>query len=147
VPGHALRDLDAPAVRQVVRNSRGAEGVAAYRRCNSRIDGTAAHHVPDIRARHRPRPELIFLAKRGPEQRPLAIIRDTRRLDVGVEIFFQLVMAGQFIDFAVFLAEAEPPAFFLRKVILNGERHDGPDTGEGVRHDGNGGAVSQAHDG
>ena len=29
VPSHALRDLDAAAVRQVVRNARGAEGVAA----------------------------------------------------------------------------------------------------------------------
>jgi hypothetical protein len=29
VPGHALRDLDAAAIRQVVRDPRGAEGVAA----------------------------------------------------------------------------------------------------------------------
>jgi hypothetical protein len=29
--GHALRDLDAPAVRQVVRDAGRAEGVAAYR--------------------------------------------------------------------------------------------------------------------
>jgi hypothetical protein len=62
--------------------------VAAYRGFNSRIGRTAAHHAPDIRARHCPRPELFFLAEGGPEQRLLAIIRDTRRLDVSVEIFF-----------------------------------------------------------
>jgi hypothetical protein len=31
VSGHALRDLDAPAIRQVVRNAGRTEGVAAYR--------------------------------------------------------------------------------------------------------------------
>ena len=61
------------------------------------------------------------------EQRPLAITVQTCSFDIGVEIFFQLVMAGHFIDLAVFLAEAEPPAFFLREVILDGERDDGPE--------------------
>jgi hypothetical protein len=35
VTGHALRDLDASAVGQVVRNPGGAESVAAYRCFNS----------------------------------------------------------------------------------------------------------------
>jgi hypothetical protein len=56
--------------------------VAAYRRLNSRIGSTATHHVPDIRAGHRPRPEFLSLADRGAEQRPLAIIRAARRLYV-----------------------------------------------------------------
>jgi len=99
VSGHALRDFDTPAVREVVRNPRGPEGVAAYRGFNPGTSSTAAHHVPDIRARHRPGPKLLFLAERGPEQRPLAVISDTRRLDVGIKIFFQLVVAGHLIDF------------------------------------------------
>ena len=37
------RNLDTPVIRQVVRNPRGAEGVAAYRRINSRMGSTAAH--------------------------------------------------------------------------------------------------------
>lgn len=48
VSGHALRDLDTPAVRQIVRNPRGAEGVAAYRGFNPRIGSAAAHDVPDM---------------------------------------------------------------------------------------------------
>jgi hypothetical protein len=44
-----------------------------------------------------PRPEFLCLADSGAEQRPLAIIRDARSLDVGVEKFFELVMAGHFI--------------------------------------------------
>ena len=43
VTGHALRDLDAPAVRQVIRNPGRAESVAAYRGFDSRIGSTAAH--------------------------------------------------------------------------------------------------------
>ncbi|HTT77847.1 MAG TPA: hypothetical protein VMF50_17930 [Candidatus Binataceae bacterium] len=39
-------------------------------------------------------------------------------------MLFQLVVAGHFIDLAVFLAEAQPPALFLREVILAGERDD-----------------------
>jgi hypothetical protein len=42
VPGHALRDLDAPAIREVVRKPRGAESVAAYRGFNARSGSTAA---------------------------------------------------------------------------------------------------------
>ena len=58
MPGHALRDLDAPAIREVVRYPRGAEGVAAYRGFNPRIGSTAADHAPDIHAQHRPVREL-----------------------------------------------------------------------------------------
>src|ERR1039457_4205546 len=147
MPGHALRDFDTATVRQVICYAGGAEGVAAYRGFNSRIGSAAAHHVPDIRARHRPRPKPLCLADSGPEQRPLAIIRDTSRLDVGIQIFFELVMAGHFIDLTVFLVETQPPAFLLRIVILDGERDDGPDAGEGVRHHGDDGAVAQPHDG
>jgi hypothetical protein len=42
-------------------------------------------------------------------------------------------MAGHFVELAVFLVEPEPPAFLLRKVILDRERDDGPDACEGVR--------------
>jgi len=48
VPSHALRDLDPPSVRQIIRNPRGAEGVAAYRGFNARIGSTATHHAPHI---------------------------------------------------------------------------------------------------
>ena len=70
---HALRDFSAPAVRQVIRNAGGAEGVAAYRRFNVGVCGAAAHHVPDIGARERPLPELLCFADRGAEQRSSAI--------------------------------------------------------------------------
>src|ERR1035441_3274508 len=44
VPGHALRDLDTAAIREIIRNPRGAEGVAAYRRLNVGVRSTPADH-------------------------------------------------------------------------------------------------------
>src|ERR1022692_1647389 len=108
--------------------------MTAYSSLNSRIKSTAGHHEPDIRARHCAPPEFLCFADSGPEQRPLAVALDAGSLYVRIEKFFQLVMAGHFIDLAVFLAQAEPPAFLLREVILDAERDDGPDAGEGVRH-------------
>jgi hypothetical protein len=50
VPGHALRDLDTAAIRQVIGYARGAEGVAAYRRLNAGIGSTAADHALNSRS-------------------------------------------------------------------------------------------------
>ncbi len=53
VPGHALGDLDSPAVGEIVRNPGGPEGVAACRGFNSHIGSAGARHAPDIPAQHR----------------------------------------------------------------------------------------------
>jgi len=42
---------------------------------------------------------------------------------------------------------SKPPALFLRRVIIRGERDDDPDTGEGVCHHADDGAVEQTNDG
>jgi hypothetical protein len=107
----------------------------------------AAHHAPNIFARHARSGELLGFADSGAEQQPLAVVLDARRLNVSVEILFQLVVAGHFIDLAVFLAQAQPPALFLSEVIFDGERDDSADTGEGVSHHCDDGAVSQTNDG
>ena len=57
------------------------------------------------------------------------------------------MVTGHFVELAVFLAKPEPPAFFLRIVILDGERDDRADASEGVGHHGDDGAVAQTHDG
>jgi hypothetical protein len=74
---------------------------------------------------------------------PFAVALDTRRHDISVEIGFELVVAGHFIELAVFLAEAKPPAVFLRVVILDIERDDRPDAGEGISHHRDDGAIAQ----
>jgi len=52
VPRHTLRDLDTAAIRQVIGNPRGAEGMAPYRRLNTRRLSTAADHAPSVYPRH-----------------------------------------------------------------------------------------------
>ena len=110
--GHALRDLDPAAVRQVVRDPRGPEGVAADARLDAGVGRAAAHHVPDILARHPPRPELFGFPDRDAEQRPLVIAGDAGLVDVGVEIGFQLVMAGHFMELAFFSLRRTHQRFF-----------------------------------
>jgi hypothetical protein len=77
-------------------------------------------------------PTLRRLADHGAEQRPLAIAHDACGPDVRIEIFFELAVTGHFVEFTVFLVRPEPPALFLRKIILDGERDNGPDAGEDV---------------
>ncbi len=143
--GHALRDLDAPAVRQVVRDPGRAERVTAYRGFDAGVRSAAAHHVPDILARHPPRPELFGFPDRDAEQRPLGIAGDAGLGDVGVQVGFQLVMAGHLMHLAVFLVEAEPPALFLGEIIHDVQRHDRAHAREGVGHHRGDGAIAQAH--
>jgi thymidine phosphorylase len=49
---HLLRNLDAAAVRTIVRNSRGAESVTADFGLNASIGPTPVHHVQNSPARH-----------------------------------------------------------------------------------------------
>jgi hypothetical protein len=44
---------------------------------------------------------------------------------------------------AAFLVEADPPALAVGKIILDPHRDDGTDTGEGVGHDTDQGAIAQ----
>lgn len=65
--------------------------------------------------------------------------------DVGVKVCFQGVVAGHFVELAVFLIELEPTAFCLRVVIFDGQRDNRANAGEGVRHPGDDGAIAQAY--
>jgi hypothetical protein len=55
----------------------------------------------------------FFVLPINAEQRALVIARDGRSLDIGVRIFFELLMAGHFIYLAVFFAEEQPPSVFF----------------------------------
>src|SRR5713101_7936073 len=56
-------DLDARAIRQVVRDDPGrAESVTAYRGFNASVGSAAVHHVPNIGARHCLQRTVLVLA-------------------------------------------------------------------------------------
>ena len=117
------------AVGQVVGDAGGAEGMAADRGFQPGIGSAAPHHVPDIGARHCARPRVFPSCRCAARNSgPLRSSPMPAAVDIGVQIGFQLVMAGHFIDLAVFLAQAQPPAFFLRIIILDLEADHGADT-------------------
>ena len=67
VPGHALGNLDAPAVGEVIGNAGGAKGVAADPGVDAGVESPAAHHAPHIAARHWPVRKPAGPADRGAE--------------------------------------------------------------------------------
>jgi hypothetical protein len=71
----------------------------------------------------RPGPSFLVFPIAARSSVPLGVALDTGRFDRGVEIRFQLVVARHFVELAVFLAQAEPPALFLRKVIHEVDRN------------------------
>jgi hypothetical protein len=56
---------------------------------------------------------------------------------------FEIILPG---DLAAFLMQAQPPAFFEREVVFHLEPHHGGNTGEGIDHDADHGAVAQTDD-
>jgi hypothetical protein len=103
VPGHALRDLDAAAIAEIVRNARGAERVAA----DGRLDPASAA--------------------------PRRTMYQTSARDMGLSVRAPVLPIAE---------RNKGPWRSPRIVILDGERDDGADAGEGVGHHGNDGPVA-----
>jgi hypothetical protein len=106
----------------------------------------ASHHIPDIGAGQRPRREPAGSADRGPEQEPLAIVLEACGRDVGIEVGFQLVVAGHDIDYAVFLPQPQPPPLGLGVLVFDLQSHHGAHPGEGEGHHRDDSAIAQAYD-
>ena len=53
-------------------------------------------------------------------------------------------MGGDFVEFAAFLVQADPPALAVRVVVLDLHAEDGRDAGEAVDHDRDQGPVAKA---
>ena len=67
-------------------------------------------------------------------KRGLAPVADASRLDIGVEIGFQIVMRRHLMALAAFLMQADAPALALGVVVLDAHGDDGADAGKGERH-------------
>ena len=144
--GHALRNFDAPAVGQVIGNSRCAEAVTADRGFNAGIDCTPADHVPNIGPGEGAIAERFRPANRRAKEGPLAVFPDPGRRQIRVHVFIQLVVARHFRDFAVLLAQPQPPALLLREVVFDAQADNRANPREAVGHDGDDGAIAKAHD-
>ncbi|MGO9233319.1 MAG: hypothetical protein ACLP4V_04250 [Methylocella sp.] len=70
----------------------------------------------------------------GAEEGGLAPVADASRLDISVEIGFQIVMRRHLMALAAFLMQADAPALALGVVVLDAHGDDGADAGKGERH-------------
>ncbi len=121
------RDFELAPIGEVIGDAGGAKGVTADRSLEFRVGCTPTDHVPNIGAGERPAGKLAGPFDRRPEERVFAVIPDSGCIDINVEVSFELVMAGHFVDLAVLLAQPQPPAFLLRIVVLNLESNEGRD--------------------
>ena len=83
----------------------------------------------------------------GAEQGSLAGVADSRRLDIGVEIGFEIVMRRHFMALAAFLMQPHPPALAVGVVVLDAHGDDRANAGEGEGHHRNQRPIAQADDG
>ena len=83
----------------------------------------------------------------GAEEGALAVVADAGRLDIGVEIGFELVVRRHLMALAAFLVQPHPPALALGVVVLDAHGDDGADAGEGEGHDADQRPVAQADQG
>ena len=79
----------------------------------------------------------------GAEQGSLAGVADAGRLDISVEIGFQIVMRRHLMALAAFLVQPHPPALAVGVVVLDAHGDDRADAGEGEGHHRNQRPVAQ----
>ena len=132
--GHGARGLELPAILQVGGDAGRPEAVVANGAADARGLGAPADHRPGGFARHRPvakRPPL-HPARHGTEQRSFTVAGDPRRLDIGIEITLEQVVAGHVVALAALLVQPQPHAPALGVVVANGHSQGRGDAREAV---------------
>jgi hypothetical protein len=85
---------------------------------NSRLPGPPLNHAEGVGLHHAVR--RAGRAARSAEQRPVWIVRDSRRTDVLIEEGFELVVARGLVFLAALLVEPDPSALPLGEIIPDG---------------------------
>ena len=140
--GELLGLFQSSAVGQVVRDAGGPKSVAPDDGRNDGVLRPPANHVVDVAAGDPLREELFRLSLRHSKERSPLLRAKLRRVEIGVEILFQLVVHRHLVELSALLVQPDPPAFSLRVVIFDVHRHQRPDPGEGVDHEADDGAVA-----
>ena len=113
----------------------------------AQIGGAALDHAPGVDAVHRLVGQRAGAAGGGAEQGSLAAVADSGRLDIGVEIGFEIVMRRHLMALAAFLMQTHPPALAVGVVVLDAHGDDRADAGEGEGHHRNQRSIAQADHG
>jgi hypothetical protein len=73
-------------------------------------------------------------ADRRTENGGFTAVTDAGRVDVGVEIRFEIMMHRHFVALAAFFMQTEPPPFAPGTIVLDAHGDDGADAGKGESH-------------
>jgi hypothetical protein len=102
----------------------------------------ADHRIGVCLREHRAR-ELAGAAPDRAEQRPFGIVAQAGAVEIGGEIFFEVVMARHRVALAALLAQPHPEPAGLRKDILDRHAERRADPGEGIDHEPDQRAITQ----
>ena len=144
---HGLSILQSAAGFKIGGDAGGAEGMAADLDGNAKFGRSSLDHAPGVDAVHWRVGQRAGAANGRAEQGSLAGVAETGRLDISVEIGFEIVMRGHFMALAAFLMQPHPPALALGVVVLNTHGDDRADAREGEGHHRNHRSISQPDDG
>jgi len=125
---HRLRVFERAVVVEIGGDAGRPERMTADFGVEVGVPGAAADHAPGVDAVHRQSRQLAGAAARGAEQGSPLRLPDPGRVQIGVEVGFEIVVvAGHFMDLAALLVQPHPPAFALPEIILDAHRDRGAD--------------------
>src|SRR4051794_39294899 len=104
-----LANVQRPAVLEVVRDSRRPKRVAPDRGLDACVLRPPTNHVPGIRGEQRVPGEHSRPSSGRAKERPLLVVGDTRRLDVGIKVLFEAVVGRHLVKLPPLLVQANPP--------------------------------------
>lgn len=107
------------AVFQVHGDAGSAEAVVGDAAFEAGRLGTALDDTEGVDAAHALDGELVGATARGAEEGRFWVLLQAGRRDVGVEVHFSLVVAGDFMEFSALFMEPQPSAFALEVVVLD----------------------------
>jgi hypothetical protein len=111
VAGHLLRDFQPAAILQIIRDAGCPETVAADVGGNAGRPRPAPDHFVDIRLVQTLALQFFFAP--GAKERSAAIGADAGRLQILLQIFFEVVVTGDLVHLAAFFVQPQPAAPFL----------------------------------
>ena len=83
----------------------------------------------------------------APEGRQPLVVPDTRSIEIRVKVCLRIAVAGDFVPLAALLVESRPPALAVLVIVIDTHVDHGGDPREGVAHETDDRAISEADDG
>ena len=146
--GHLARLFQRAAIFEVGSDAGTPKGMVADRRGDAGALGPAAHHGMGLTRRDSTAGQPL-MATAGPggdrgKQRGFRLMAEPARIEIGVQIGLEIVVAGHLMTLAALFVEPHPEAALVDEDAFDPHAGRGADPGEGIDHEGDQGPVPQA---